>query len=193
MLFRQRFQAVLLVLSLFFSQEGEVTALWWSLEYIFHLTFLQKDFMIYFGHFTFSSCYGNLFSRCCYWLPQGLHVMVPVRFFSSFLFYKLLLEYLLSSLQWDCLFVFCKAPLCSAQLTNQVVSFWAWKCIGIARHFPAVFSLLMVLTKLNINLFNSKCFEELGKAGLNYPRGLFQPKLCCGSTGTPKFLSWLQG
>lgn len=24
----------------------------------------------------------------------------------------------------------------------------------------------MVLTKLNINLFNLKCFEELGKAGL---------------------------
>lgn len=65
MLFRQIFQTALLVLSLFFSQEGEVIASWRSLQYIFYLAFLQKDFLIYFGHLTiFSSWYGNLFSRC---------------------------------------------------------------------------------------------------------------------------------
>lgn len=84
MLFRQRFQAVLLVLSLFFSQEDEVTALWWSLEYIFHLAFVQKDFLIYFGHFTFSSWHGNLFSRWLLLTATGVACDGPCEIFQQF-------------------------------------------------------------------------------------------------------------
>lgn len=72
MLFRQRFQTELFVLGLFLSREGEVTASWWSLEYIFRLAFLQKDFLICFGHFTFSSLNGNLFPRCLILTATGV-------------------------------------------------------------------------------------------------------------------------
>lgn len=56
----------------FSLRSDEVTASWWSLQYIFHLAFLQKDFLIYFGHFTFSSWYGNLFSRCLLLTAKGV-------------------------------------------------------------------------------------------------------------------------